>query len=107
MSKLSPCPFCGGEPTLSISDNGGYYEVLCEKCYKAGTMIYKSESEAIEEWNTRVYRTCKMEVVDQWEDRFDGDDWWTYKCSECGEKTTEPTQPMPNYCKNCGAKVIQ
>lgn len=37
MTKLKPCPFCGGEPSTSfgsvpMSFSGYYYSIFCEKC---------------------------------------------------------------------------
>ena len=54
-TKLLPCPFCGGEAELRVS-NDGYAVVGCKNddcqgyacCYK-----YNSKKEAIQKWNTR------------------------------------------------------
>lgn len=37
MTKLKPCPFCGGEPITSfgrvpLSFSGYYYSIFCKKC---------------------------------------------------------------------------
>ena len=47
MTKLKPCPFCGGKPTLvdqSIVDENGLKFVLCNECVCC--MYY-------DVWNTR------------------------------------------------------
>lgn len=60
MTRLKPCPFCGGEPTIRIfkGKNGwrDRYAVICSYddggCGGEGG-IYHSEIEAIEAWNRR------------------------------------------------------
>lgn len=70
---LRPCPFCGGEPVLNVTDNNSYNgtvvtEIRCKKCYSGGrtTVSYNhsvtvgSEAhndivkEVIRTWNSRV-----------------------------------------------------
>ena len=45
-------------------------------------------------------RTCKMEVFSMHDE---GD--FTFRCSECGKGYVE--YEPPNYCPNCGAKVVE
>ena len=83
MNKLEPCPFCGGEAFLGISDDEGnirnssyllhpysgltfhikHYHEDNPECpiaiYKGdssimGVKLYDSEEEAVEHWNKRV-----------------------------------------------------
>ena len=59
MEELKPCPFCGGEASVDVDDNG-YYVVGCDKdaCCPCNIFYnnrgYYSEKEAIKRWNTRV-----------------------------------------------------
>jgi ssDNA-binding Zn-finger/Zn-ribbon topoisomerase 1 len=69
MTKLKPCPFCGGEAKLYEGDYGGGYYVICvgeTECYcRMGAYEatdgpgcgtdgdYESREEAIEAWNMR------------------------------------------------------
>lgn len=66
MSKLKPCPFCGGEasivetePRIYIPSRNGKYAVACYGCeiYLGYDEDYgckfDTEEEAIEAWNTR------------------------------------------------------
>ena len=110
-ATLKPCPFCGGEakvqPTYDIDtgERDGYfawcsnYECEC----KPQTRDYITEAEAIEAWNTRAERTCKL-----WNPPFvrasHGVKIALYECSECGFRI-EPVDEW-NYCPNCGAKAI-
>lgn len=105
MSELLPCPFCGGEaelhPTydMDTSEVDGWF-VWCnnKECECAPeTREHFTEAEAIAAWNTRAERTC--ENIDKYaSDGF-------FICGNCGfgDNAIELT---PNYCPNCGAKVV-
>ena len=56
MSELKFCPFCGGEAELYSAFVKNVAFVSCTKCGAASPMMV--EAEAIEVWNTRVYRPC-------------------------------------------------
>ena len=51
-TKLKPCPFCGGEASMYIAYDDGYY-VCCDEC-GCGLPVYNTEEEAIEAWNRRT-----------------------------------------------------
>lgn len=122
MIELKPCPFCGGEATVSSYTystlGGGYvqFKVECERhdCPAQPTVDwhYWSEAEAAEAWNTRVERTCR--IVKTWSDS-DFVDGWRYRCSECmafipvNERDPETGDVISaaNYCPHCGAKVVE
>lgn len=70
--KLLPCPFCGGEPRLTV-DDGVPPEVWvhCPNCGEFHQEFHTKES-AIIDWNTRYYppqlricATCKYVVGEQ------------------------------------------
>ena len=60
MTKLEPCPFCGGKAEIHNCGElvntyiklTGYFGVHCTKCYSA-TKPYKGEEEAVKAWNKR------------------------------------------------------
>lgn len=58
MTKLKPCPFCGGEAILETHMNddflNSYYRVVCESCGVKTLFIYHRE-ETINFWNRRAY----------------------------------------------------
>ena len=51
--KLKPCPFCGGEAEVWVSDVTNRAIVYCTVC-DAQIRIKQNEQEAIEAWNKRV-----------------------------------------------------
>ena len=123
MSELLSCPFCGGEAvtvhdewTVLIHGKEEYrhnWYVGCDPRSMLGCMGslnnmetgFDTEEQAIAAWNTRAERTCR--IVESVEDG----KMWVY-CHEfscdCGMRNffTVDKEP-PNYCPNCGAKVVE
>ena len=57
MTKLKPCPFCGGEGVMQKHVFVGYsstWGVVCGDCWAEIKQVYSSEQEAVEAWNRRV-----------------------------------------------------
>lgn len=61
MSKLKPCPFCGGE--VIITDEEDFYMISCERCGCGVTfssldgedeIMEASKEETITSWNSRA-----------------------------------------------------
>lgn len=110
MTELLPCPFCGGEATVERMGHNGYYFVACAGLNCCDSALADTEAEAITAWNTRAERTCKN--VNEWRDEnyVLHRDARIFKCSECGFKADDfygdDEQSFPNYCPNCGAKVV-
>lgn len=118
-SELKPCPFC------SDGDNPKHLKIIyhsCEsnliKCMKreASTCGYDTEEEAIKAWNTRHERTCKpeTETLDTVDVGIGFLERLVDNCSDCGEPLTcdySSNAPwrrvLPNFCPNCGAKVVE
>ena len=58
--KLKPCPFCGGEASITLYDpydgyqgaNSSYYIARCSKCSVEMSNIFKQE--LIKAWNRRT-----------------------------------------------------
>ena len=123
--KLKPCPFCGGEAEIKRRDDT--FSVICEHhewsklnadgIRTAGDIaiyadmqgeynfdthefeyspeeIERCKNAAIEAWNTRSERTCLYEHIEG-----------TWYKTSCG-KRYDGVVP-PNYCPNCGAKVVE
>ena len=63
MTKIKPCPFCGGEGEI-ISGNytgkllytvvGKTYTVFCKRCNARTTQYKKYKYKAVEAWNRRA-----------------------------------------------------
>lgn len=118
MSELKPCPFCGGRQTYRKHDGGVWLTTTNHKrgCIMRDALAFvafNTEAEAVAAWNTRAERTC--------EDVNEEDNDFT--CSECGASMytqiddcwtmiargglCDDVIEKPNYCPNCGAKVIE
>lgn len=94
---LKPCPFCGGEVFMSVSDYGDthYWRVHCNggKCPFYVSAVFYTEAEAVKAWNTRAERTCRNSA----------DAPSIFRCSEC--QLAEFDFGKWNYCPNCGARI--
>lgn len=99
-TKLLPCPFCGGEAELT-GFNAPEYWVWCPSC-KASTGAHTGKENAIEAWNTRAERTCK---VIEMHEHVTMDEPDIAELS-CGHDIMVFDMEPPNYCPNCGAKVV-
>lgn len=115
--KLLPC-LCGGEASVKVLEYGDgckVWGVFCEADlaseYSHGHFIdnYATEAEAIAAWNTRAERTCRNDSLKR--------DAGVFVCSECGiyldiaDMNWDGEDDSggfydPNYCPNCGAKVV-
>ena len=104
MEKLKPCPFCGGEARLFEEIPGGYI-IQCQSC--CGQIGIMPKKDAIEAWNARYERTCHVKGsydTSDVDNRNSNAEW--YFAFSCGcELYWDEPQP-PNYCPNCGAKVV-
>lgn len=99
MSELLHCPFCGWK--ASERTVGDYFQIGCSNysclAYIIDMPVYLSRQEAVNDWNTRAERTCK--VVDY--NRY----MFSYSVYlSCGHEISEINY-FPRYCPKCGAKV--
>lgn len=94
------------------------WRVFCAGCMAGvDTGTRQSAGDAVQDWNRRAERTCRISVekrkVSQTQTAV------VKSCSECGfefgvetentfpfEVTIDAVEP-PNYCPNCGARVIE
>lgn len=112
MTELLPCPFCGGEAKLYSVGTGSphyghYHQVVCQGCLTASGAYWSGEQSAIDAWNTRAERTCH-DIKPQLP---------YFKCDVCGMADMGGGEiwisdgfyrgQKPNYCPNCGAKVVE
>ena len=145
MSKLLPCPFCGGDDVnMGVRPHfregkGNGWTVLCADCGGSIGYIerpdghfyaeYDTKSEAIAAWNTRVdYHGYEQAAIEAWESikawnsraertckvishkTFCGaggceeaGELWTLSC---GHEVMNDSDFPPNFCDECGCKVV-
>lgn len=106
MTKLLPCPFCGGEAQVARTA-AGYWAAYCEEpmCGRVGN--FKTEAEAIEAWNTRAERTCEYVIEDNMNESEGMGDVW-FRCTNCGacyDYYADDWLLKMSHCPNCGARV--
>lgn len=106
MTELKPCPFCGGE---AHTYRNHLWHVACERAWHGCVTMsaFVTEAEAVEAWNARAERTCKID--------------YERHCSNCGVYVHESAvlvrkdldggfwtvvSKPASYCPNCGAKVV-
>lgn len=107
--ELKPCPFCKNGSNIKLVEyrpncSGA---VVCGQCGARGPKKKNDhergwKAKAVEGWNTRAERTCRMKPAV-------GGGWY---CSECHiwvapDAMANATEHMaPRYCPSCGAKVV-
>lgn len=115
--ELKLCPFCGGEAQITrkkIKTNGCWCDAVyvhCPECdARTNRVLYSAQihgdsgaeyAEAAEAWNRRTERTCHLE-----EGYGDAGGNVGKVCSECKTTVEFHWREPPNYCANCGAKVV-
>lgn len=67
------------------------------------TFWFGIKQEAIDAWNTRAERTCRIVPNGHLFTLSDGTELYESACSECGAYLGDED----NYCSICGAKVIE
>lgn len=101
MTELLPCPFCGGE--ASLEEYPHHWAVECTEC-EMSAPCEKTADDAVRAWNTRHERTCKVAACYSPSDLNVEVEW--YFAFSCGCELYWDEAIPPNYCPNCGAKVV-
>lgn len=113
---LKPCPYCGGEAVVDrvgyrYSDTGVHamdaFHVSCRSC-GTRTAEYRSEGGAVEAWNRRAERTCRIvSYIDKNPASYGGR---VHRCSACGKALPKALfrngWTVLGYCPRCGARVV-
>ena len=101
---LMPCPFCGGEARVFLSEEGGMWDVQCQGCGAMPYLLSPREArhagldpaeELARLWNRRAERTCRI----VWGDRHNH----APHCDLCAAVVQEA---LPSFCPHCGARVV-
>lgn len=108
MSELKPCPVCCREPILSESNRWPEdrhvigHTVMCDNIdcwmYHLDGWYELTAEDAVNRWNTRAERTCHIE----WKPEV-----FAFVCDACDMIQMMAPNSNPNYCPNCGARVVQ
>ena len=54
VTKLKPCPFCGGTASV-VKNSNTWYRVVCDDCpCEVGRYWFGKRNDAIEAWNRRA-----------------------------------------------------
>lgn len=103
MEELKPCPFCGGEAYFNEGFSFLEYGYVC--CNECGAATaWTAKNRAIAKWNTRAERTCTP--VYQYSGEAFPHSIHVTELS-CGHEFRWYERGYtPNYCPNCGAKVV-
>ena len=109
MAEFKPCPFCGEEPKVEITNCiASTIHVYCgnikcpmttvEICIE-GTDVGK----AMKHWNTRAEEDKQSEIEEtaNWDINCDG--FYPF-CSNC--KRTPTAHNLTRYCPNCGRRMV-
>ena len=106
--ELRECPFCWGHATsygTRKMESGGSTHCLihCDEC--SARLSAKTEAEAVAAWNRRAGRTCNVESSHVEQEI----GYYSYLEVElsCGHEFTWDDGTPPDYCPNCGARVIE
>ena len=108
---LRSYPFCGGEAHCEKSLRihiGECWRVGCDTKGCVGwileSTLYLSDKMAVDKWNARAERTCECDSTLYWDMGF-GDPYYEHELS-CGHTIKAFDKEPPDYCPNCGARVI-
>ena len=107
MTELLTCPFCGGEARVfhfSSAIRDEVWRAVCDKPFCAQGPDGYTEAEAIAAWNTRAVETCSVVASYSPSDINEEAEW--YFAFSCGHELYWDEPEPPNYCPNCGAKVV-
>ena len=115
---IKPCPFCGGEAHIdsdySSELDHTFWQVWHDCSTNPGPIRHTyghalslqistpwcmSDEAAIELWNRRAERTCRVVSAKEC-----GGVGYAPGCSECGWQMADSM--WHNYCPNCGARVV-
>lgn len=124
--ELKPCPLCGGPVLIHRRTDGQVDGIVCDECLLTLEAVdvypeWHTLDELVLRWNARAavtdeqfaqavhdglawqaVRECRMSPAR-------GGGWY---CSECSvwvapDPMANATEHLaPNYCQNCGAKVV-
>lgn len=111
--QLKPCPFCGGEARLYPSEAGFFVGCFNDGCavnpssgefVADGVWDEEQKEAAIDAWNTRAERTCRITATAT--DGLMTDDPKKRFWLSCGHDVgVYGLDRQPNYCPYCGARV--
>lgn len=132
MTEIKPCPFCKSTSNIPAEHEEWCFLRKRADCsddyftagFGGGEFDWKaayehrfdrhSNEELIEAWNTRAERTCSMSDIKTGEQAEYDTEEVIYHCENCHDERAvyafnedgNVWADAPNYCPNCGAKVV-
>lgn len=110
MSNLKTCPFCGCDVYISHDINGDVYYIdhTCNDDEIERNVVVEycdTKKQAAESWNTRTEQTCTAvrhkKLVPT--STTTAKTVISYSCSKCGNIIDN----SDNYCRSCGARLVE
>lgn len=98
--ELKPCPFCNAMPK---QHNPLFLHVRHEEWCAMAIDGERNEIYSIEAWNTRYDRTCRVVSREPRIGMCGAEEAWLLSC---GHVVFSDGDFPPNYCDECGAKVV-
>ena len=106
MTELLPCPFCGCEADICLTNKyweEPEYTVQCDSCFTT-VDSYDTEAEAIAAWNTRSAGMCEKSRVEGSGKILEG--WTRFSCCDVQiPPVNDAIYESYKFCPNCGRKV--
>ena len=107
MEMPKSCNYCNFQCFVKWGGDSPYANEIAAKCLVTDKFAFPSDSERDENCPLIEQKTGKW--IDKWYCSNMSGYEYAMNCSECGKPTYRISfaEPMPNYCPNCGARMVE